>query len=56
MIHEKIKLFYFFSLQVIEGLDIVRTIEAQGSRSGATKAKIVIEDSGELPLTGDLRD
>jgi hypothetical protein len=43
--------------QVIEGMDIVRLIEAQGSRSGSTKAKIVIADSGELAVSaGDLRD
>ena len=42
--------------EVIEGLDIVKTVEAQGSRGGTTKSKIVIEDSGELPLgAGDLR-
>ena len=34
--------------QVVKGLDIVKTIEGHGSRSGRTDAKIVIEDSGEL--------
>ena len=29
-------------------MDIVKTIEGHGSRSGRTDAKIVIEDSGEL--------
>jgi len=42
--------------EVIEGLDIVRAVEAVGSRSGATKSKVVIEDSGELPMGGDLRE
>lgn len=42
--------------EVIEGLDIVKAIEAQGSRSGSTKSKIMIEDSGELLSEGgDLR-
>ena len=34
--------------QVVKGMDIVKTIEGHGSRSGRTDAKIVIEDSGEL--------
>jgi peptidylprolyl isomerase len=42
--------------EVIEGMDIVRLVEAQGSRSGTTKSKIVIEDSGELPLDEELRN
>jgi cyclophilin family peptidyl-prolyl cis-trans isomerase len=33
---------------VVEGLDVVKAIEAVGSQSGATKAKVVIEKSGEL--------
>jgi len=33
---------------VIEGQDVVKKIESYGSQSGATKAKIVIADSGEL--------
>jgi cyclophilin family peptidyl-prolyl cis-trans isomerase len=42
---------------VIEGMDVVRAVEAQGSRSGSTKTKITIADSGELPVSGgDLRD
>jgi cyclophilin family peptidyl-prolyl cis-trans isomerase len=42
--------------EVIEGLDVVRTIEAQGSRSGSTKSKVVIADSGEISMSGDLRE
>lgn len=34
--------------KVVEGLDVVKKIEALGSRSGATSAKITIKDSGEL--------
>lgn len=34
--------------KVVEGMDVVKKIEALGSRSGATSAKIVIKDSGEL--------
>lgn len=32
--------------EVVEGEDVVRTIEALGSRSGKTAKKIVIDDSG----------
>ncbi len=34
--------------KVVEGMDVVQKIENLGSRSGATSAKIVIKDSGEL--------
>lgn len=34
--------------EVIEGMDIVRTIEAVGSRSGQPSARVTIADSGEL--------
>jgi peptidylprolyl isomerase len=34
--------------RVIEGMDVVKTVEKQGSNSGATKSKIVIKDCGEL--------
>ena len=34
--------------EVIEGFDVVKKIEVQGSRSGATHARITIEASGEL--------
>lgn len=33
---------------VVEGMDVVKKIEGLGSRSGATKAKIVVADCGEL--------
>lgn len=32
--------------EVVEGADVVRAIEALGSRSGATAKKIVVEESG----------
>jgi cyclophilin family peptidyl-prolyl cis-trans isomerase len=34
--------------EVTEGSDLVKTIEAQGSGSGKTKGKIVIDDCGQL--------
>lgn len=34
--------------KVVEGLDVVKAIEKMGSGSGATSAKIVIKDCGEL--------
>ena len=34
--------------QVIEGLDVVKAIEGVGSGSGATKAPVKIEASGQL--------
>jgi peptidyl-prolyl isomerase F (cyclophilin D) len=34
--------------KVVEGMDVVKTIEGLGSQSGATKKKIVVADSGEL--------
>ena len=34
--------------QVIEGMDVVRKIEAVGSRSGQPGARVIIADSGEL--------
>lgn len=36
--------------RVLEGMDVVKKIEAQGSRSGRTLQIITIKDSGELPL------
>jgi cyclophilin family peptidyl-prolyl cis-trans isomerase len=33
---------------VIEGMDVVRAVEGVGSGSGATRAKVVVEDSGQL--------
>lgn len=34
--------------KVEEGMDVLKTIESYGTKSGATKAKIVIADSGEI--------
>lgn len=34
--------------EVIEGMDVVKAIEAQGSNSGALKAPVVIEECGEI--------
>jgi cyclophilin family peptidyl-prolyl cis-trans isomerase len=34
--------------QVVEGYEVVQKMEAVGSRSGATSAKVVIENSGQL--------
>ncbi|XP_035513979.1 peptidyl-prolyl cis-trans isomerase A, partial [Morone saxatilis] len=34
--------------QVVEGLDVVRKMEATGSQSGKTSAKIAIADCGQL--------
>jgi peptidylprolyl isomerase len=36
--------------KVVEGMDVVKKIEAVGSQSGRPSKKVVIEDSGELPL------
>merc|ERR1719474_2421945 len=33
---------------VVEGMDIIKKVEAFGSRSGKTTAKIVVDDCGEL--------
>lgn len=34
--------------KVVEGMDVVKKMEAVGSRSGSTSKKVVIADSGEL--------
>ncbi|OBA22506.1 hypothetical protein METBIDRAFT_39631 [Metschnikowia bicuspidata var. bicuspidata NRRL YB-4993] len=34
--------------EVIEGMDVVEKIEAQGSQTGSPRSKIVIEECGEL--------
>ena len=36
--------------EVIEGMDVVKAVEDMGSRSGSTKKKITIADSGEIPM------
>merc|ERR1711865_849169 len=33
---------------VIEGLDVVKKVEGVGSQSGATSAKVIVADSGQL--------
>uniref|UniRef100_A0A3Q4M7H6 Peptidyl-prolyl cis-trans isomerase n=1 Tax=Neolamprologus brichardi TaxID=32507 RepID=A0A3Q4M7H6_NEOBR len=33
---------------IVEGIDVVKAMEKQGTKSGTTKAKIVIADCGEL--------
>jgi cyclophilin family peptidyl-prolyl cis-trans isomerase len=38
--------------KVVDGMDVVRKIEAMGSESGATQAKIVIADCGQLDAKG----
>jgi peptidyl-prolyl isomerase F (cyclophilin D) len=34
--------------EVVEGMDVVKKIEGYGSQSGATSAKIMVEDCGEV--------
>mmetsp|Transcript_7555 Transcript_7555/g.18084 ORF Transcript_7555/g.18084 Transcript_7555/m.18084 type:complete len:196 (+) Transcript_7555:73-660(+) len=36
--------------EVLEGLDIMKTIEGHGSRSGTPNAKVMIANSGELEM------
>ncbi|CAH8360536.1 unnamed protein product [Eruca vesicaria subsp. sativa] len=36
--------------KVVSGMDVVYKIEAEGNQSGSPKSKVVIVDSGELPL------
>nr|QMV80839.1 peptidylprolyl cis-trans isomerase 32 [Clitoria ternatea] len=36
--------------KVLSGMDVVYKIEAEGTQSGTPKSKVVIADSGELPL------
>ena len=33
---------------VVEGMDVVKAMEKQGTKSGTPKAKVVIADCGEL--------
>nr|KJB34585.1 hypothetical protein B456_006G106600 [Gossypium raimondii] len=35
---------------VLSGMDVVYKVEAEGRQSGTPKSKVVIADSGELPL------
>merc|ERR1712146_560413 len=36
--------------EVVDGMDVVKAIEAVGSQSGTPSKKVVIVDSGELPM------
>ncbi|XP_021909914.1 peptidyl-prolyl cis-trans isomerase CYP20-1 [Carica papaya] len=36
--------------KVVSGMDVVYKVEAEGRQSGTPKSKVVIADSGELPL------
>jgi len=36
--------------EVLEGMDVIKAIEAQGTPSGAPAKKVTIKDAGELPL------
>lgn len=36
--------------KVVSGMDVVYKIEAEGKQNGSPKSKVVIADSGELPL------
>lgn len=36
--------------KVISGMDVVYKIEAEGRQNGTPKSKVVIADSGEIPL------
>lgn len=33
---------------VVDGVDVVKAIEKQGTKSGSPKAKVIIADCGEL--------
>ena len=34
--------------EVVQGMDVVKAIEAKGTRSGATREPIIIADCGQL--------
>ncbi|XP_010530499.2 PREDICTED: peptidyl-prolyl cis-trans isomerase CYP19-4 [Tarenaya hassleriana] len=36
--------------KVLQGMDVVYKVEAEGMQSGAPKTTVVISDAGELPL------
>merc|ERR1712137_1214548 len=36
--------------KVVEGMDVVKKVEGVGSQSGTTSKKVVVKDSGEIPL------
>merc|ERR1719262_1549680 len=37
--------------KVVEGMDVVKSIEAVGSSGGSTSKKVVVSECGELPLS-----
>jgi len=39
--------------RVLEGMDVVKKVESNGSESGTPKKPVVIADSGELPTVLD---
>jgi len=39
--------------EVLEGFDVVKEVESNGSQSGTTKVEVKIDDSGELDLDED---
>lgn len=36
--------------KVLSGMDVVYKVEGEGKQSGTPKSKVIIADSGELPL------
>lgn len=36
--------------KVLSGMDVVYKVEAEGKQNGTPKSKVVIADSGEVPL------
>lgn len=36
--------------KVLSGMDVVYKVEAEGRQNGTPKSKVVVADSGELPL------
>ena len=34
--------------KVVEGMDVVKKVEAVGSQSGKTSAEVIVADSGEM--------
>ena len=41
--------------KVVEGMDVVRAVEAVGSQSGMTRMRVTITDSGELEMPHEER-
>lgn len=50
LIYERLDGHHVVFGKVIAGMDVVFKIEAQGRQSGVPKAKVVIVDSGEMPI------